>query len=152
MTFHLFNILVNVNISSVRLLSKICLEQPAQIQKHKVALWEKKLHLWTAAPARLQEFITLRGKLNSLLIEKTEDLLHLAAHYYQEHSNKRSKAQPTQSSKILQNMFNKIVKYYPCYYVHGSLQSTKGIIVINELITDRDSAGSFFCQGQSAVS
>lgn len=42
----------------------------------------KKLHLWTRAPARLQEFITLRGKLNSLLIEKTEDLLHLAAHYY----------------------------------------------------------------------
>lgn len=40
------------------------------------------MHLWTPTRARLQEFITLRRKLNSLLIEKTEDLLHLAAHYY----------------------------------------------------------------------
>lgn len=82
MTFHLFSMLVSVNIPSVCLLSKICLEQPAQIWKQKFALWGKKMHLWTAAPARLQELITLRGKLNSLLIEKTEDLLHLAAHYY----------------------------------------------------------------------
>lgn len=82
MTFHLFNTLVNVNISSMFLLSKICLEQPTQIWKHSAALGGEKLHLWTAVPARLQEFITLRGKLNSLLIEKTEERLHLAAHYY----------------------------------------------------------------------
>jgi len=82
MTFHLFSMLVSVKVPSVCLLSKICLEQPAQIWKQKLALWEKKMRLWTAAPATLQEFITLRGKLNCLLIEKTEDLLHLVAHNY----------------------------------------------------------------------
>lgn len=41
MTFHLFNMLVNVNISSMFLLSKICLEQPIQIWKHSAALGGK---------------------------------------------------------------------------------------------------------------
>lgn len=41
MTFHLLNTLVNVNISSMFLLSKICLEQPTQIWKHSAALGEK---------------------------------------------------------------------------------------------------------------
>lgn len=41
MTFHLFNMLVNVNVSSMFLLSKICLEQPTQIWKHSAALGGK---------------------------------------------------------------------------------------------------------------
>lgn len=82
MTFYLFSLLVSVTIPSVCLLSKIWFRTfHTDLERETCSLGEK-MYLWTAAPASFQEFITLRGKLNSLLIEKTEDLLHLAAHYY----------------------------------------------------------------------
>lgn len=82
MTFHLFSMVVSVNILSVHLLSKIWFRTFHTDLGRETCSLGKKMYLWTAAPASFQEFITLRGKLNSLLIEKTEDLLHLAAHYY----------------------------------------------------------------------
>lgn len=82
MTFHLFGMLVSVNTPSVCLLSKIWFRTFHPDLERETCSLGKKMYLWAAAPASFQEFITLRGKLNSLLIEKTEVLLHLAAHYY----------------------------------------------------------------------